>query len=124
MFVDLIGLSARYRQLKLQWLAFVPLAVLAATGCANWSHGGEPAFETKLNASVGRSFYSTDWSRPTGAQVREIEISETQRGVEYRWLNGCVFVILIDAQTNIITGWSFTQGEAECRSVRGHAFGT
>ena len=101
----------------------IPLLSCVA-GCASQATSQTSVFETKLQEAVGRTYSSTEWGKPTGATVRQVAETPTNRTVEYRWKNGCTFVITVDAKTDIISGWRFTENEAECRAVESYTFGT
>jgi hypothetical protein len=101
----------------------IPLWCCVA-GCTSHATSQVAVFETKLQAAVGQSFTSTEWSKPTGATVLQLEQTPKHRTIEYRWKNGCTFVIVVETKTDIISGWRFTENEAECRAVKTYTFGT
>ena len=101
----------------------IPLCC-CVVGCANHATSQVAVFETKLQAAVGQNFTTSEWGKPTGATVRYLAETPTHRTVEYRWKNGCTFVILVEPKTDTISGWRFTENEARCREMKTYSFGT
>jgi len=101
------------------------LALLASVvGCAAVRDDGVSVVESKLNASVGKQFDATDWSKPTGAVTRVLPGTSGNREIEYLWRNGCAFVVSIDRSTHEILSWRYSAQPELCRSMRSYTFGT
>lgn len=96
----------------------------STVSCATTVSTGEFIFEHELNESIGVDFFTTDWSRPTGATRREIFRDGIAIGYEYFWRNGCSFVISVGAATPIITGWKYTSEPKLCKAMARYTFGT
>ena len=100
------------------------LALLGVSGCAASPRAGDGILVAKLDASLGKEFASTDWSRPTGARTRQLPAQGDKKEYEYGWANGCVVVLSVEASTDRIVAWRFAENEAACRAIAGYTFGT
>ena len=71
----------------------------------------------RLDASVGRPFDQTAFSRNTAAiRTRLPDEAETQRYI-FTWANGCAYLITVNKASGIIAGWRFASSEMLCQAV-------
>lgn len=105
-------------------MAFLVVIQAMIAGCSNIEIDRD-MIRKRLEAAVGEQFEQTDFSKPV-APKRQLtrDPSSNQDRYRFTWLNGCSYVLDVDASSRLITGWHFVSEERLCQEVPHRALGS
>jgi hypothetical protein len=104
--------------------AYVAAAAALAIGSACSTAVGGDFIGAKVASAVGKPYSGSPHSRPTGAATRVLVDDGKVREHEYRWKNGCAYALVVDVQSDTVTGWRYTADPAPCSKLNLYTFGT